>query len=221
MRNRRTLALERELYFYTIMHKRVNFYIDGFNFYFGLKSKNWKAYYWLDIVKFCERFLRPGQSLENVYYFTATQKAKSKKDRQDLFFSANKLNPKFKLVFGKFLKKQIYTPHGIINTFEEKQTDVNIAVHMIKNVVFDKNDISVLVSGDSDLVPPIDFIRELNPSHKIFCYFPPNRVSVDLMNSSDNYIKLARYEHRFKKSMLPESITLDNGYIIKRPDKWK
>ncbi len=203
------------------MPNRVNFYIDGFNFYFGLKDKNWKRYYWLDIVKFCESFLRPGQVLETVYYFTATQKAKGKKYRQDLFFSANRLNPKFKLVFGKFLKKTIHTPHGPFFTFEEKQTDVNIAVYMIKNVVFDKNEISVLISGDSDLVPPIDFIKELNPSHKIFCYFPPNRVSVDLISSSDSFIKLARYEHRFKKAMLPEEIELDNGYILKRPGTWR
>ena len=31
--------------------QRVIVYIDGFNFYFGLKSNaKWKKYYWLDIV---------------------------------------------------------------------------------------------------------------------------------------------------------------------------
>ena len=29
--------------------ERVNAYIDGFNLYFGLKSKGWRRYYWLDL----------------------------------------------------------------------------------------------------------------------------------------------------------------------------
>ena len=33
--------------------QRVIAYIDGFNFYFGLRSEpRWKRYYWLDVVKF-------------------------------------------------------------------------------------------------------------------------------------------------------------------------
>jgi len=34
---------------------------------------------------------------------------------------------------------------------------------MIGDVVFDKCDISILVSADSDLIPPINFIKEFNP----------------------------------------------------------
>ena len=44
--------------------QRVIVYIDGFNFYFGLKSNaKWKKYYWLDIVKLFEMFMRPDQEL--------------------------------------------------------------------------------------------------------------------------------------------------------------
>jgi hypothetical protein len=31
------------------MSERVITYIDGFNFYFGLKSAGWKRYYWLNL----------------------------------------------------------------------------------------------------------------------------------------------------------------------------
>ena len=106
-------------------------------------------------------------------------------------------------------------------TYEEKQTDVNIAIEMIKNVIRNKNDISILVSADSDLLPSIHLIRELEPNHKIFTYFPPNRYSVDLNLNSDVTIKLSRYEHRFRKSVLPEKVTLSNAYVLKRPDNWK
>ena len=46
-------------------------YVDGFNFYYGLKSKNWRKYYWLDMVKFAEKLLRPHQHLIEVRYFSA------------------------------------------------------------------------------------------------------------------------------------------------------
>ena len=38
--------------------QRVIVYIDGFNFYYGLKSTTrWRKYYWLDIVKLFESFM--------------------------------------------------------------------------------------------------------------------------------------------------------------------
>lgn len=44
------------------MPNRVTFYIDGFNFYNGLKDtirsdKTWKKYYWLDFVALANQFL--------------------------------------------------------------------------------------------------------------------------------------------------------------------
>lgn len=203
------------------MKKRVNIYVDGFNFYFGLKSKNWRKYYWIDLVKLFEQFIKPDQELANVFYCTAVQKDSGKRDRQDLFFTANKQNPKFKLIFGKFLSKKVYFGGKQYNTFEEKQTDVNIAVEMIRNVVKDNCDISIIVSADSDLIPPINLIRELSSNHKVFVFFPPNRHSADLTNHSDAIVHLHRYEARFKKSILPNTIKLANGYSIQKPKKWK
>jgi uncharacterized LabA/DUF88 family protein len=203
------------------LQKLVNFYIDGFNFYFGLKSKNWQKYYWLDVVKFCESFIKPNQTLNSVLYFTAAPKDQGKKDRQDLFFSANKTDSRFKLVFGKYIPKTLQFGKRTYTTFEEKQTDVNIAVEMLRNVFQKKVDISILVSADSDILPAINLIREIDPNHKVFCYFPPNRYSTDLAQNADAIIKLSRYEQRFKKALLPDKITLPNGYIIKRPKKWQ
>ena len=50
--------------------QRVAAYIDGFNLYYGLRSKGWRRYYWLDLHQMVERLLRPGQKLMAVRYFT-------------------------------------------------------------------------------------------------------------------------------------------------------
>ncbi len=203
--------------------QKVIFYVDGFNFYFGLKSKKWRKYYWLDMVKFLQSFLKPHQELISVKYFSAVQKNADKADRQDLFFSANKLNPKFQLHLGKFLQKTLICRNckDSIPQYEEKETDVRISTQMLTDVVNKKCDISVLVSADSDLIPPIEAIKEINSKHKIWVFFPPKRYSNDLVNMSDLYIKLERHIQRFENSMLDNEIETISDFIIKRPKHWK
>jgi uncharacterized LabA/DUF88 family protein len=188
-----------------------------------LKSKKWRSYYWLDLVKFVESFLKPHQELVGVKYFSAVQKNIGKADRQDLFFQANKLNPKFHLHLGKFLQKKLICRncHDEIIQFEEKETDVRIATQMLNDVVQNKCSISILISADSDLIPPIEVIREINPNHKLWVFFLPQRYSNDLVNMSDRYVKLDRHQSKFENARLPEDVVLKNGYIAKRPDNWK
>jgi hypothetical protein len=50
---------------------RVITYIDGFNLYFGLKSRGWRRFYWLDVHALSQRLLRPGQAPVGVKYFTS------------------------------------------------------------------------------------------------------------------------------------------------------
>ncbi|MFA6923111.1 MAG: NYN domain-containing protein [Bacteroidales bacterium] len=217
--------------------QKIIFYIDGFNFYYGLKSQNWKKYYWIDIVKFCQSFIRPHQELIEVNYFSAIPTGnKGKQERQDLFFSVNKQNPLFKLHLGKYLSKKIhcknfkYDEHckncdGFVYTFEEKETDVRLATQMIRDCVKKRCDISVLISADSDLIPPIEFIRENNTefskNHKIFVFFPPKRFSYNLHSLADFSLKLETVKKRFELAILPDEVVLKNKYVLKRPDKWK
>ena len=42
---------------------------------------------------------------------------------------------------------------------EEKKTDVNIAVRLLTDVYDDRFDTAIVISGDSDLVPPIKSVR--------------------------------------------------------------
>ncbi len=46
-------------------------YVDGVNFYYGLRKNRWRKYYWLDMVKLFESFMRPNQELVAVKYFSA------------------------------------------------------------------------------------------------------------------------------------------------------
>ena len=202
--------------------QKVIVYVDGFNFYYGLKDKKWRRYYWLDFVLFFESLLRPYQTLVEVKYFSAKPNNPVKSERQDLLFSANKLNPKFKLILGKYLKKDTTCKNCgyIIHSFEEKETDVRIATNIIADAYKNRCDVSVLVSADSDLIPPIELLREIKPLQKVIVFFPPRRYSNNLKNIANATKNLEGAKMMFENAMLPDEITLPSGYVINRPDKW-
>ncbi len=50
--------------------------------------------------------MRPNQELVAVKYFSAKPDDLEQSLRQNAFFQANKENPKFKLILGKYLKKK-------------------------------------------------------------------------------------------------------------------
>ena len=52
-------------------------------------------------------FMRPNQELIAVKYFSARPDDIEQSRRQNAFFQANKKNPKFRLILGKYLKKEI------------------------------------------------------------------------------------------------------------------
>ena len=203
--------------------QRVIVYVDGFNFYYGLKSSlRWKRYYWLDIVGFFEQFMRPNQELIAVKYFSAHPADSNKNKRQSALFQANKENPKFKLILGKYLKKTIecHRCGYIINTYEEKETDVRIATQIVSDAYERKCDVAIVVSADSDMIPAIELAK--GTRLKVFIYFPPDHYSSDLANlSNGNVIHLQRYESRFKANILPDVVHLSSGYDLQIPPEWK
>ena len=219
--------------FFMTMAQRVTFYIDGFNFYYGLRRTRkvepwWGNYYWIDIVKLCESFLGDGQELSKVVYFTASPLNPEKSSRQSAFLNANSLinGDRFEVVRGKYLEKHLSCPncHYSISRPEEKKTDVNISVRMIGDCVLDKTDCIVLVSADSDLVPPLEFIQQHYPEKRIKVYFPPSNYSNDLKDNlihhSSKPVLMYKNEHRFHDAIMPDIVT--NGVTsYTKPEKWQ
>ena len=205
--------------------QRVIVYVDGFNFYYGLKNEpRWKRYYWLDVVSFFEKFMRPDQELIQVKFFSARPDNPEKNARQYAFFQANKLNPKFSLVLGKYLRKEIvcFKCGNVIHTHEEKETDARIVTQIVADAYKRVCDVAIVVSADSDMIPAIELAKEAG--QKVYIYFPPGHYSSNLstMSSNGRPVLLAKYESRFKKSLLPDVVhLLRENYDLHIPEKWK
>ncbi|HMU68978.1 MAG TPA: NYN domain-containing protein [Chitinophagales bacterium] len=210
---------------------RTTFYIDGFNFYNGIKSasksinKDWKKYYWIDFVKFCQLFLTDSHELVKVKYFSAPPFDSGKQSRQSALFKANKIinGDKLSIINGKYYKKPITCMASCKETFhisEEKRTDVNISVEMIGDCAFNNTDLIVLISADSDLVPPIEYVIKKFPDKKVKVYFPPKRSSYDLKSMvNNNVVYLDKNEGKFKAAIMPDLVS--NGVKhVNKPELW-
>ncbi len=204
--------------------QRVIVYVDGFNFYYGLKNDpRWKRYYWLDVVALFEKFMRPDQELIGVKYFSARPEDADQNARQYAFFQANKENPKFSLILGKYLRKSItcFNCGNVIRTHEEKETDVRIATQIVADA-YEKNcDVAIVVSADSDMIPAVELAKAAG--QRVYIYFPPNHYSSNLAAMANGKpVLMVKYESRFRQSLLPDVVHLTaENYDLQIPPKWK
>lgn len=144
--------------------KRVNFYIDGFNLYHSAfkehyacvrgttKLVGWKNLRWQNLKKLMSMFINiKTEILCEVYYFTAKANwLPTKAQKHSLYIQAlktvgvNVIEGKFKEKFKKCpLCQKQFTSH------EEKESDVNIAIYLLTDLMQNKCDTAYLVSGDS------------------------------------------------------------------------
>ena len=203
---------------------RVAVYVDGLNLYYGLKSRGWRRYYWLDLRRLSERLLYPGQSLAIVRYFTAPFHSRAddpkKPLRQDAYLKALATLPDLTIQYGYHLSKTRTCRFcgASWEAFEEKMTDVNIAVALLRDAMQDVFDIAIIISADSDLIGPIDAVLHSNPAKQIVVAFPPNRHSEELQRHHAATIKLGR--RTIARSQFPAEVIDANGYPIRKPAHW-
>lgn len=200
--------------------ERVIVFIDGFNLYFGMTS-TYPDIKWLNLELLAQNLLKPHQTLVGVKYFTSlVSNDPNKEKRQRAYLSALKMT-NTTIIYGHYKSKpkSCFSCHHTWNDNEEKMTDVNIAVHMLTDAMDDLYDTAMLISGDSDLVPPIKVIHSKFSPKRVMVAFPPNRHNVSVKNVSKGNLIIGR--QKLKQSQFPNSIILQNGFELKKPKEWQ
>jgi len=201
---------------------RVIAYVDGFNLYFGLRDKGWQRFYWLNIQLLVQNLLKFNQKLIMTKYFTARViGSPEKQKRQSTFIEALETLPDFKIFYGKYQLNPRECPNcGFKDKVpNEKMTDVNIAVEMLSDAINDKFDIALLLSADSDLIPPVRAIKNTFTQKRIIAVFPPKRESVELSGIAHACLRVGRAN--FARSLFPDEVKKADGFILQRPATWK
>jgi uncharacterized LabA/DUF88 family protein len=201
---------------------RIKFFIDGFNVYHALEREaSYHKYKWLDYSKLASLFVRRQDQIVDVLYFTALANWDVQKvNRHKIFISALKFKG-VKVILGQFqrVEKRCRNCHQHYYTFEEKKTDVNIAVELFKSAVRDEFDTAIIISGDSDLVPAVEAVKTLFPAKKVGVVIPINWRAVLLKQVCDFHMKMK--EKHLKASLLPDEIDLGGGIKLFRPPTWR
>ena len=212
------------------------------------EDPNHQNYKWLDLKKYLIQFLDPKKEiLAGIYYFSAfypwssshpLMKDLNKEIRHRIFKQAIE-STGVKTFFGKFFKHYIHCPYfkenkcslikiirnkicsscpGKYEKPEEKQTDVDLGVTMLKLAVKNEYDTATLVSGDTDFIPAIKAIKELCPNKKIGVLFPFKRSNRHFLKFVD-FQRKTNLEHVIN-SKFPNTIILANGTRLSCPPEW-
>jgi len=201
--------------------ERVIAYIDGYNLYYGLKSKGWKRYYWLNLQALISQFIRPNQELVLTKYFTTVVKLPNdKRLRQVEFLDALKTLSSFEIYYGQFLSETVtcrQCGHSY-TTYHEKMTDVNISVELMSDAFQNRFDTAFLLSADSDLTGTVESVRRLLKK-RVVVIFPPSRSSYSLKSVANAVLHIGHLE--LAKSLFPDEIVTSSGALLQRPDTWR
>jgi uncharacterized LabA/DUF88 family protein len=201
---------------------RVRAYIDGFNLYYGMHSAFARQYLWLDLEELSRSLLHPGQELDLVHYFTAPMRSLTpSRHRQDTYIQALQAHcGRLTIVHGRFQERnERCRACGVTRvTYEEKETDVSIAVALVEDAARAAFDTALLVSGDSDLCPAVRAARRLAPRGRFISVFPPLRRSDPLRVVSDGVYSLGR--DKLRRAQLPDKVVTSGGIVLERPPHW-
>lgn len=202
--------------------ERVIAYIDGYNFYMGLKEAGFQNFKWIDLQTLVENLIKKGsQTLIKVKYFTtlATDNA-DKRLRQKEYIRALETKKLVEIIYGKFQNEKSHCKKCGQDFYDkcEKMTDVNLASNVIIDYYEDRFDMAMIISGDTDLIPVIKFVNERPDNKRVFVSFPPYRSNDDVKNVAKGSMPIGRAN--IAQSLFADTLKDKYGEIITKPATW-
>lgn len=159
---------------------RTKVYIDGFNLYHSIDELRPKKPHlkWVNLWGLSNSLLRAEERLVGVEYFSAFKKTNiDRLKRHEQYVEALKYH-NVSTHMGKFKKKK----HRCRNCnqsyigWEEKETDVHIAVKIVEDAFTNQFDKAIIITADTDLMPPIESVRSFFPEKDAVVIAPPKRM---------------------------------------------
>jgi uncharacterized LabA/DUF88 family protein len=206
----------------TILAKkeRVVVYVDGFNLYFGMLDAGFDYCKWLNIKLLVVNLLQSNQELIEVKYFTSrVSNNPDKQKRQNTYIEALE-SVGVNIYYGNYQSDTIECKrcNNIWPKFNEKMTDVNIATQILIDAYQDKYDMAMLISGDSDLVPPMRAVHEIFKNKRVFVAFPPKRHNQSVALVAKGSLTIGR--KKLVESQFEEKVAKKDGYLLSKPKVW-
>lgn len=200
--------------------ERVIVYIDGFNLYFGMREAGFDNCRWLDLKKMVQKLIKPDQSLEDIKYFTSRVSNDPQKQKRQANYIDALESTGVKILYGNYQNsaEECKRCGHTWKTAKEKMTEVNIATNMIVDGFNDLYNMALLISGDSDLVPPVRATHTHIKQKRVCIAFPPKRHNASMANVAKGSFTIGR--KTLIDSIFNKEVKSKTGYLIKAPENW-
>jgi len=213
---------------------RIAAYVDGFSVYYacfkGPTKEPYVRYKWLDYRALFEAIF-PDDDLFIVRVFTAI--APNSRDdpdqptRHDTYVRALRARPGTEVYVGRFQKSKreavlAHPKAGMDSTqtvwiYQEKQSDVSLASHLIVDAVDGIFDRAVLLTNDSDFLEPVRMVRK-RFGREVLILSPDVTISGALRKAADAGRVLDR--GLLAVCQLPDPVVGPDGREIFKPSRW-
>jgi uncharacterized LabA/DUF88 family protein len=208
---------------------RVACYVDGFNIYHAIDDMSraqrgaLNHLKWLDLRSLMERFSDPNvHDIGEITYFSAYMKWHADREARHKEYVKALVSRDVKPIMGRFKEKDAYCKNckSVYKAREEKESDVNIATHLVSDAYEGKFDQAFLLSNDSDLLGPIKLVRSRFPKLGLKIIAPPlRRHSKELWAAATH--RAAISPQHLERCLLPaEGRDAAGGVVFQRPREY-
>lgn len=199
---------------------RVSAFVDGFNLYHAINDLGQNHLKWVNLRLLVEQFTEKGvHEVGDVFYFSAyCNWNKSRENRHRVYIRALR-HFGVTTVMGNFKEKPVTCRScgDSWSSHEEKQTDVNLAISLVREAYKDTYDRAIVISGDSDFIPAFKLVDEFFPQKSIKIISPPGRFHSKELGRAVQKRASIRPEH-LAESLLPEEFPSKTGLIVRPPE---
>jgi len=212
-------------------------YVDGFNLYRGALEKT--PYKWLDLAKLADS-LMPGYRVGKVVYCSARLHADPRDPglhlRQDIYWQALSGVKRVEIHEGHFTVRPTRMQRdpnpscsccnsrgcpccssntiGVIKR-EEKGSDVQLAVQLVRDAALSRFDAALVISGDSDIQPAINIVQREFKKHVVVA--DPRNPKRMVLRGADRALLTSAL---LSDAQLPPVVTSKSGARVRKPASW-
>jgi len=197
---------------------KTSLYVDGFNLYHAIDALGVPHLKWVNLRALADTFLRPGDSVHEVVYFSALMTwDRGKQARHKEYMAALKSVGVVPVLSGfQTTKKHCQKQDRYCDFKEEKQTDVAFAVRVLADCLANGVDRVILLTADSDQAPTIGAIRAFAQNVEILVACPPGRLAIAraLTQVAHDFREVSR--GRIEQCLFPRNVKNAQGRVVAR-----
>jgi uncharacterized LabA/DUF88 family protein len=216
---------------------RTIVYVDGFNLYYRMLKAR-PANKWLNPVALVSHILHPDHNIIQLNYYIARVSKRAHDPeapaRQATYLKALGTVAEVKIHEGSFMTSEPWMPlatppqakpdgyvwgdpHPNVVKSEEKGSDVNLGVHLVRDAFTNAFDVAVVITNDSDLVEPIRIATQ-EAGKRVGLLVPVKFPTQSLLSVASFHLHI-RPGH-LQRAQFASPLILADGSLLHKPLSW-